>query len=313
MNTNILKIKKLVKLVTQRELKGVTRHCSLLAFVPKHEPCHLEAQERLQNFIDSKQRLFIITGAGISTESGIPDYRSEGVGLYATSSTRPVEYRDFVSSAKVRQRYWARNYAGWPRFSSFSPNVSHFTLADWERKGKVQCVVTQNVDRLHHKAGSQNTIELHGTAFKVTCLSCHHIVSRHSFQNRLMSENPHMRLRETDVRPDGDVTLSQEEVELFKVPTCEKCGGVMKPYIVFFGDNVPRERVNDVRSQLTMSDGVLVLGSSLYVYSGYRFILQAVEEGKDIAAVNIGTTRADKHISLRVSARCGEVLPSIVL
>ncbi|KAK7074069.1 NAD-dependent protein lipoamidase sirtuin-4, partial [Halocaridina rubra] len=174
-----------------------------------------------------------------------------------------------MESANARQSYWARNYTGWPRFSSFHPNIAHITLAEWERKGKVKCLVTQNVDRLHHKAGSVNVYELHGTAFDVMCMSCQKKVSRHSFQNRIRKMNPHMSVISQDIRPDGDVELTQEDVDQFRVPSCDKCGGIMKPYIVFFGDNVPVDRVQKIREELSRCDGLLVVGSSLFVYSGY--------------------------------------------
>lgn len=289
------------------------RWCAQYLFVPEHRPCQDLALNRMQDFIDKSRKLFVLTGAGISTESGIPDYRSEKVGLYATSSKRPVQFKSFMESPKVRQSYWARNFIGWPRFSSFKPNIAHRTLAEWERKGKVQCVVTQNVDRLHHKAGNHNIHELHGTAFNVKCMSCGQMVARHNFQTRLRESNQHMLAHSLEIRPDGDVELSQEEVNSFHVPSCEKCGGFMKPDIVFFGDNVPRHRVESVREELATCDGMLVIGSSLYVYSGYRFILQAAESGIRICAINIGLTRAEKHLFLRVDARCGEVLPQIIV
>nr|XP_027209944.1 NAD-dependent protein deacylase Sirt4-like [Penaeus vannamei]XP_027209945.1 NAD-dependent protein deacylase Sirt4-like [Penaeus vannamei] len=297
----------------RRIFSEVTRLCSQYAFVPKHHPCENWAVDQMQEFVDNHRKIFVLTGAGISTESGIPDYRSEGVGLYATSNKRPVQFKTFMDSAKARQSYWARNYIGWPRFSTFQPNITHLTLAEWEKKGKIQCVVTQNVDRLHHKAGSTKVHELHGTAFNVICMSCSKMVDRHSFQSRLRILNPHMSSHSSEIRPDGDVELTEEEVNQFQVPPCKHCGGIMKPYIVFFGDNVPKDRVERVKQELSESDGLLVLGSSLFVYSGYRFILQAVDMGIPLCAVNIGTTRADKHLDFRISARCGEVLPQIVV
>lgn len=293
--------------------RPVHRLLSHYAFVPKYDPCNTLEVNKLQEFIDDTKNLFVLTGAGISTESGIPDYRSEGVGLYATSSKRPVQFKVFMESASARQSYWARNYVGWPRFSSFHANIAHTTLAEWEKSGKIKCLVTQNVDRLHHKAGSTKVYELHGTAFNVICMSCSKMITRHSFQNHIRKLNPHLSIHSDDIRPDGDVELAKEDVEKFTVPSCGQCGGIMKPYIVFFGDNVPAERVKNIREELATCDGLLVLGSSLYVYSGYRFILQAVEAGIKCCAVNIGTTRADKHLAFRISGRCGEILPKIVV
>ncbi|KAK4322991.1 hypothetical protein Pmani_006286 [Petrolisthes manimaculis] len=292
------------------------RTCARLTFVPQHRPCLEESLGRLQEFIDQSRRLFVLTGAGISTESGIPDYRSEGVGLYATSTKRPVQFKVFMESAKARQSYWARNYVGWQRFSSVRPNSAHLALAAWEPSGggPVHCIVTQNVDRLHHKALSTNIYELHGSAFSVVCMKCERAVTRHSFQHQLRRLNPHVHERSEELRPDGDVELSQEAVSAFRVPLCESCGGgIMKPDIVFFGDNVPRLRVEAVKRELAKCDSLLVLGSSLHVYSGYRFILKGAELGLRMCGVNIGVTRADPHLLFRVNARCGEVLPRITL
>uniref|UniRef100_A0A0P4VZ74 Deacetylase sirtuin-type domain-containing protein n=1 Tax=Scylla olivacea TaxID=85551 RepID=A0A0P4VZ74_SCYOL len=147
------------------------RWASQYSFVPKHEPCQDGMLSQVQEFLDTTKRLFVLTGAGISTESGIPDYRSEGVGLYATSDRRPIQYKQFVDSSKARQRYWARNYMGWPRFSSVIPNTAHTCLTAWERSGKLACVVTQNVDRLHHKARTSNVLELHGRYCLLLCLT----------------------------------------------------------------------------------------------------------------------------------------------
>uniref|UniRef100_A0A2P2I2G2 NAD-dependent protein deacylase n=1 Tax=Hirondellea gigas TaxID=1518452 RepID=A0A2P2I2G2_9CRUS len=289
------------------------KYCSNLAFVPRHEPCSNRHIEDLQEFVDNSKKLFVLTGAGISTESGIPDYRSEGVGLYATSTKRPVQIKEFISNASVRQSYWARNYVGWSRFSSFKPNITHITLAQWEQHGKVSHIVTQNVDTLHQKAGSINVTELHGSLHDVRCMQCQYSISRTQFHHTLSSLNPRMAAQSQDIRPDGDVELVQDDVSRFVVPCCPSCGGFLKPHVVFFGDNVPRARVEAVKEQLRQSDALLALGSSLQVYSAYRFILYAAELKLPMAAVNIGLTRADAHLSLRVPARCGHVLPLITL
>ncbi|CAG0888982.1 unnamed protein product [Darwinula stevensoni] len=290
---------------------------SLLAsfqFVPRHYSASDHQIFSLQDFLDRCQKLLVLTGAGISTESGIPDYRSEGVGLYATSTRRPIQYQDFLKSPPTRQRYWARNYVGWPKFASMQPNAGHKTLAMWESNPRLQKIVTQNVDRLHSKAGSHEVIELHGTAYEVLCLKCGHALDRHTFQDILRELNPHIEHSKTNVRPDGDVEIEDEVVRNFKVPSCCICQvGIMKPNIVFFGDNVPKARVEQVKTLVSESDAVLVAGSSLYVYSGYRILLQAREHCIPIAIVNIGPTRADHFADLKVSARCGEVLPKLYL
>ncbi|XP_063225807.1 NAD-dependent protein deacylase Sirt4-like [Bacillus rossius redtenbacheri] len=285
--------------------------CSL-AFVPKHNPSQDVDVETLTGFLRSHSRILVLTGAGVSTESGIPDYRSEEVGLYARSSTRPVKFQDFMKSPSLRKRYWARNYFGWPRFSSFSPNETHYSLSKLEELNKLQCIVTQNVDRLHHKAGSKNVIELHGSTFKVMCMGCDTRIDRHVFQEKLAELNSNMVLSATAIRPDGDVDLPQNQVDTFCVPSCDTCGGVLKPDIVFFGESVPMARVQLVKKNVEMCDSVLVLGSSLSVFSGYRIVLQAKQLNKAVVIVNIGDTRGDQHCKFKLNVRCGDVFPKCV-
>ncbi|KAI1900507.1 hypothetical protein AGOR_G00050640 [Albula goreensis] len=297
-------------LVDIRRLSSTATH--FLDFVPASAPIESVALERLQNFVCKSKRLFVITGAGLSTESGIPDYRSEGVGLYARTERRPIQHVEFLRSAKSRQRYWARNYVGWPQFSSHLPNSAHLALSSWEALGKVHWLVTQNVDALHSKAGQQQLTELHGCAHRVVCLGCRSLSPRETLQARFAALNPGWVAQAGDVAPDGDVFLSDEQVQHFRVPSCENCGGILKPEVTFFGDTVNRDTVNLVHKRLAESDGVLVAGSSLQVYSGYRFLLAASEAKIPVAILNIGPTRADHLSSLRVSARCGEVLPAIL-
>lgn len=288
--------------------KEFTRH---IVYVPKHKPPNSEDFEILKDFIIRNKKILVLTGAGISTESGIPDYRSEGVGLYARSNHRPVQYQDFVKYPRVRQRYWARNFIGWPRFSSVQPNTTHFAIRDLEKYGKVTSIITQNVDRLHHKAGSTNIIELHGTGYVVKCLNCSYEIGRHDLQTKLEQTNPDLKSDYSMIRPDGDVELSKEQQENFKSPLCPRCEGPLKPDIVFFGDNVPKDRVDQVKSQVSSCDAVLVLGSSLSVYSSYRIILQAKDEKKKVAILNIGPTRADDMVDIKVSTKCGDILPKL--
>lgn len=283
-----------------------------LSFVPKHNPVKEVDIKNLCNFIIDNQRILVLTGAGVSTESGIPDYRSEEVGLFARSSSKPIQYQEFVKKKEVRQRYWARNFVGWPRFSSIEPNYNHKFLKEFELS-KVSCVITQNVDNLHFKAGSQNVIELHGTAFKVICLMCPYEIKRQLFQNKLAEINKHSDIAMTphSIRPDGDIDLPQEIVEQFIVPSCPSCGSILKPDIVFFGDNVSKHVVNSVEKEVMNCDSVLVLGSTLATYSGYRIILQADKFKKPISVVNIGPTRADSHAKIKINGKCGDVLSKI--
>jgi len=287
------------------------RNCSKLAFVPKHRETSNEDIERLSEFLVNKRKILVITGAGISTESGIPDYRSEGVGLYATSTKRPTQHKVFMERPMARQSYWARNFIGWPRWSSFQPNQSHRTIAKWEDTGKLSQLVTQNVDQLHYDAGSRNVVELHGTNSIVTCMSCSYYVPRMQFQKSLEKDNPTMIPRTADIRPDGDVELTEHEVKNFKVPSCPKCGGILKPYVVFFGDNVPRARVDQVKRKVEISDSILVVGSSLSVFSAFRFINQAVDNKIPIGIINIGPTRGDKFASIKIEAKSGDLITKI--
>ncbi|KAJ6659035.1 hypothetical protein lerEdw1_019337 [Lerista edwardsae] len=280
-------------------------------FVPPCPPSDPRDVERLQAFVSRARRLFVLTGAGISTESGIPDYRSEGVGLYARTDRRPVLHAEFVRSAKAQQRYWARNFVGWPRFSSRQPNAAHVALWGWEAAGRLHWLVTQNVDALHTKAGSRRLTELHGCIHRVFCLSCGDRTPRAELQERLEALNLAWRAEAHSVAPDGDVFLTEEEVLSFRVPTCAKCGGHLKPDVTFFGDNVGKEKVDFVFQRLAESDAVLVAGSSLQVYSAYKFALAAQDRKLPIAIVNIGPTRSDHLASLKLNSRCGELLPLI--
>lgn len=288
-------------------------------YVPLHKKATDYDISRLQTFISSVNRILVLTGAGISTESGIPDYRSEVVGLYARSGHKPVQYQQFIKCDSIRRRYWARNYLGWNRFSSFEPNNGHKCLAEWERSNKVLQICTQNVDRLHQKAGTQNIVELHGNGYVVKCLNCKYSVYRYLFQQMLYQMNnniicDHIINDDNKIRPDGDIDIDSEFVQLFQYPSCPRCNGVLKPDIVFFGDNVPKDRVDYVYKKLDESDALLVIGSSLHVYSGYRFALSAAQSKKPIAVINIGPTRIDHFNNIhKFNRRAGDLLPQIIV
>ena len=256
------------------------------------------------------RRAVVLAGAGCSTESGIPDYRGPDA-----RPRSPIQYQEFVRSEAARTRYWARSAVGWTRFSAARPNTGHFAMAELEEAGAVRGIITQNVDGLHHAAGSRRVVELHSSLASVRCLSCSTISPRDAFQRRLMSMNGDWadRLRgEVEQAPDGDAELPAWAMEAFRVPACEACGGVIKPDVVFFGENVPREWVEDAWRLFAEGDVLLVAGSSLTVYSGRRFIYRAQQDGVPIAIVNIGPTRADEMAAAKVEGPLGIVLPRLV-
>jgi NAD-dependent SIR2 family protein deacetylase len=260
---------------------------------------------RLRDFIERHRRLFVLTGAGCSTDSGIPDYRDEEG---AWKRPQPVMFQPFMSDEHVRQRYWARSFIGWRYFRRARPNRTHLALAQLEREGRVELLVTQNVDCLHEAAGSSNVVDLHGRLDSVRCMSCGQRAPREQFQQRLLIANPswvHLDAREA---PDGDADLEGRDFRAFDIPACEYCEGILKPDVVFFGESVPRDRVERAMRGVQDADAMLVVGTSLMVYSGYRFAQAAADAGKPIAAVNIGRTRADHLLALKVSQPCAEAL-----
>lgn len=268
-----------------------------------------QALDRLGRFLLQHPRLFVLTGAGVSTASGIPDYR-DGDGTWKRSE--PIRFQEFVASDSARRRYWARSLIGWPGFSASCPNGAHHGIARLEGLGHVEQLVTQNVDRLHQAAGNHRTIDLHGRLDRVECLGCGHRVPRQTFQDALIGMNPAFRELEAEVAPDGDSLLEGVDFETFRVPACTRCGGLLKPSVVFFGETVPRARVGRAYEALDRADAVLVIGSSLMVYSGYRFCRAAAEQGKPIAAINRGLTRADPLLQLKIAADCGATLSALI-
>jgi NAD-dependent SIR2 family protein deacetylase len=264
--------------------------------------------EDLACLVQRADRLFVLTGAGCSTESGIPDYRDvDGEWKHR----RPVQFTDFVGDEHVRQRYWARSMVGWRRVGGARPNLAHRALADLERSGRVHWVVTQNVDRLHQRAGSRRVTDLHGRIDRVVCLECGRLNERGVLQSRLVAENPDWADLDAVSAPDGDALLEDRDFRSFRVPGCEACGGMLKPDVVFFGEGVPKPRVTEAMERLTESDALLVVGSSLMVWSGYRFARLAAEAGIPVAALNLGRTRADDLLTVKVSGSCGETLQAL--
>ena len=250
-------------------------------------------------------RLFILTGAGCSTDSGIPDYRDAEGGW---KRAQPVQYRAFMEEPATRKRYWARSLVGWSRFRRAQPNNAHRALAVLERQGGVGLLVTQNVDRLHQAAGSSNVVDLHGRLDLVRCMGCERRLPREELQQELLARNPEVADLDARVAPDGDADLDGLDFSAFQVPDCPSCGGVLKPDVVFYGESVPRDRVELAMQAVREADAMLVVGSSLMVYSGYRFAREAAAVGKPIATVNLGRTRADDLVSLKVAEPCSTAL-----
>ena len=259
----------------------------------------------LREFIDRHPRLFVLTGAGCSTASGIPDYR-DGNGDWKRA--RPVMLQPFLTDQYTRKRYWARSLVGWQRMHAARPNDAHRALAVLERHHRIEQLVTQNVDGLHQAAGSREVLDLHGRVDVVRCLGCERRVPRTEVQAELVRRNPSFTVLDAVPAPDGDADLERVDFAAFDVPPCGVCGGLLKPDVVFFGENVPKERVGRAMDALHRSDAMLVVGSSLMVLSGYRFAVAMAEAGKPIAAVNLGRTRADDLLTLKVAERCADAL-----
>ena len=264
----------------------------------------------LGEFMARHAKLFVLTGAGCSTDSGIPDYR-DASGSWKRSP--PVTFQAFMGSAAMRQRYWARSLIGWERFRQAVPNQAHEALARLERQGRLSILVTQNVDGLHQAAGSLEVIDLHGRLDQVRCMDCETLTSREELQMELLRVNAAWGRLEGELAPDGDADLNALPFGEFEVPTCARCGGVLKPNVVFFGESVPHSRVEAAMQGLARADAVLVIGSSLMLYSGYRFVQAATELGKPVAAVNVGLTRADELLTLKVSEPCAQALAALSL
>jgi NAD-dependent SIR2 family protein deacetylase len=259
----------------------------------------------LEDFVDRHRRIFVLTGAGCSTRSGIPDYRDVD-GQW--KRLQPVTYQAFIGYEATRRRYWARSLVGWLRIRSARPNDAHRALARLEAMGRSEQLLTQNVDRLHQAAGSARVIDLHGRIDRVRCVGCDRRTPREDLQDELGRLNPGWLGLYATGAPDGDADLDGADFSSFAVPSCRQCGGVLKPDVVFFGEAVPRDRVDAARERLMQADAMLIVGSSLMVYSGFRFVQWAADAGKPVAAVNLGRTRADGLVALKVEAPCEAAL-----
>lgn len=265
--------------------------------------------DRLADFVERYPRLFVLTGAGCSTDSGIPDYRDANGNW---KHRQPIRYQAFIGSEQTRRRYWARSLLGWPTFARARPNAAHLALARLEAAGFIHQMVTQNVDGLHQQAGSRRVIDLHGWLDAVVCLNCRYRGSRAAFQHSLVEANPDFATLAAVAGPDGDADLEVLDFSAFQIPGCPNCGGILKPAVVFFGESVPKPRVERACQRLADADALLVVGSSLTVLSGYRFCRQAAARNQPIAALNLGRTRADAELALKVNLPCGAALDGLL-
>ncbi|PWD51627.1 NAD-dependent deacetylase [Serinibacter arcticus] len=255
-------------------------------------------------------RVVALTGAGISTDSGIPDYRGPDA-----QPRSPMTFQQFVGDPGFRRHYWARNHIGWHHMNATAPNAGHRALAALERAGVVSGVITQNVDRLHTVAGSRHVIDLHGHYNEVICLGCGHVIPRAALDARLLELNPTFleeitELGDVEIAPDADAVI--EQTRQFRTASCERCGGVLKPNIVYFGENVPKERVARAYAMVDDADALLAAGTSLAVQSGLRLVKRAARDGKPVVIVNRGVTRGDEFATLRLNAGTSPALEHLV-
>ena len=257
-----------------------------------------ETVDSLSAILESSAPWVAITGAGISSASGIPTYRDHN-GTWLGS--QPIQHDEFIAEPAKRQRYWSRSALGWPRVGAAEPNESHTALVKLEQAGLLAGVITQNVDRLHQRAGSQRVIDLHGRLDQVKCLDCGHVATRQAIQKWIEAHNALPDASSLTLRPDGDADLPRDYVSDFRVPHCEQCGGVVMPEVVFFGGTVPRPTVDECYHMIDAAEGMLVIGSSLSVYSGLRFCRYAADQEKPLIILNQGQTRADDFCTYKFS------------
>jgi len=264
--------------------------------------------EHLISTLQNKKKIWILTGAGISAPSGIPTYRND---KGEWKSANPIQHKEFISYESYRQRYWARSMVGWKLTGRAHPNAAHIAITSLQRTGKVSQIVTQNVDGLHNIAGTENVIDLHGRLSEIKCLTCEEVSKRAHYQPRLVKNNPELELYEAKILPDGDAHVEDFDMSKITIPDCQNCGGVLMPNVVFFGGIVPRPRVEKAFSTLAESDCLLVIGSSLKVFSGFRFPRWASQNNLPIYAVNQGKMRGQELFDHILAESCEEVLPII--
>jgi NAD-dependent SIR2 family protein deacetylase len=253
----------------------------------------------------SGRRLAILTGAGVSTDSGIPDYRGAGAPVRT-----PMTAQQFLASEDARRRYWVGGHLGWRTFAGAKPNAGHSAIAELERSGVATGVITQNVDGLHIRAGSRRVVELHGTMRRVFCTHCGQVFDRRDLAARIEADNPWLRVdSDVPLGPDGDVR--PESVEGFRIPACTVCGGVLKPDVVFFGEFIPAEKFREAEQLLHASGALVVAGSSLVVNSGIRLVERARRRRIPVVIINRGETRADARATVKIDAGTSEILPAL--
>lgn len=252
----------------------------------------------------------VLSGAGISTESGIPDYRGPTGATLRRHA--PMTYQAFLTDSAARRRYWARSHLGWRTISSAVPNAGHRAVAALEQRGRLIGTITQNVDGLHTAAGSREVIDLHGRLDRVLCLGCGASSTRTELDQRLTVANPDWKASAMAVKPDGDADVPEDELDRFLVVDCADCGGTLKPDVVYFGENVPSDRVGTAAAWVDSAAMLLVLGSSLTVFSGRRFVLRADKNGVPIGIVNVGPTRCDDLATVRLGSPLGSTLHEVV-
>lgn len=264
--------------------------------------------EALAEFLERYPRALVLTGAGLSTASGIPDYRDRDG---TRRGRQPIQGPEFRRSIDIQRRYWARSMVGWPIMAGARPNAGHRALSRLEKHGRFGYLLTQNVDGLHQQAGSHAVLELHGNVHRVVCMHCKAQFARAFVQTLLDEANPELANVLATPLPDGDAAIEPDALEDFHLPFCVHCGGALSPDVVFFGDGIPLARTASALAQMAAADALLVVGSSLMVYSGFRFCRMAQEAGKPIAAVNLGRTRADHLIALKIEESAERLLPRV--
>ncbi|BCJ41806.1 NAD-dependent protein deacetylase 1 [Actinoplanes ianthinogenes] len=267
----------------------------------------LEQVARLDGWL-AEGGVVVLSGAGLSTDSGIPDYR--GPSGSARRNT-PMTYQTFTGDPLARRRYWARSHLGWRTIGLARPNDGHRAVARWQESGLLHGVITQNVDGLHQAAGARDVVELHGNLARIVCLSCGALTPRADLEGRLTAANPHFTAVAAAVNADGDVELDEAALDGFTVVDCPACGGLLKPDVVYFGETVPADRVSRAFDLVAGARTLLVLGSSLTVMSGRRFVLRAVKQGVRVAIVNRGVTRGEPYADLMIDAPLGVILPNL--